>query len=421
MQTALCVQDEDAKSHHLRLCWSGAILSFCAYLVLYSTQSMLPFLRDLFDVSDSLVTLTVSVATLSVGLAGPWIGFLGDSVGRRQMLCGCMVILVIPTTLIVFTPNFIAFVICRFLQGFCIAGIFAVTMGYLSSESAPKHIAQTMAWYTTAGIIGSFCGRFFTGVIAANYSWQLAFGLLALCTIGGTCVIAFLLPRRNPTMLSSPSSLWSSAVPSSLPMFDARASKKTIWECPVWLNLKDHQIQMAYLLGFLMTGTLLASFTYAIFRLEAEPYNLNPTQLGLLFTTYLLAAVITPYSGKYVDQLGAKVMVSLSFCMILVGTLCTLCLAISPILLGLTLITIGFFIAQLTVISFIGSNAHGAQSSAAGVYLLSYYLGASFGTQAPHPIWAAYGWTGVAWMICAMCVLAILIALLGIRSPSSEH
>ncbi|MDD3470723.1 MAG: MFS transporter, partial [Thermoguttaceae bacterium] len=408
MQTGLCAVEEGAKSHHLRLCWSGAILSFCAYLILYSTQSMLPFLRDLFHVSDFMVTLTVSVATLSVGLAGPWIGFLGDFIGRRRMLCGCMVILMISTTLVVFTPSFAFFVGCRFLQGFCIAGIFAVTMGYLSSESDPKHIAGTMAWYTTAGIIGSFCGRFFTGVIAAHYSWQLAFGLLAFCTVCGTCVIAFLLPRRDVSAISQ----GSCSIPPALD------PKKSIWESPVWLNLKDRQIQMAYLLGFLMTGTLLASFTYAIFRLEANPYRLSPTQLGLLFTTYILAAMITPFSGKYIDRFGAKTVVSLSFCMILMGSLCTLSPAILPILIGLTLITIGFFIAQLTVISFIGSHAHGAQSTAAGVYLLSYYLGASFGAQSPHPIWAAYGWTWVALMICAMCVLAILIAQFGIRSQS---
>jgi len=100
-------------------------------------------------------------------------------------------------------------------------------------------------------------------------------------------------------------------------------------------------------------------------------------------------------------------------------------LTLSPhlwvVILGLTLLSSGVFIAQTASSSHLRVAAPaGMRVTAAGLYLTCYYLGGAAAGVAPSIFWALGGWPACVGFILAMQALALTIALLGWQRKTSS-
>ena len=136
------------------------LAGYCAFINLYSPQSILPLLSHEFGASAAEVSTIITVSTLAVALTAPFTGAVADVLGRKRVIVAAMFVLVVPTVMVAFAPTLPALVFWRFVQGLVLPPIFAVTIAYIGEEW-PRHEATTAAGiYTSGASLGGFSGRF---------------------------------------------------------------------------------------------------------------------------------------------------------------------------------------------------------------------------------------------------------------------
>ena len=102
------------------------------------------------------------------------------------------------------------------------------------------------------------------------------------------------------------------------------------------------------------------------------------------------------------------------------GVLLTLTPSLPVVILGLALLSSGVFVAQVASSTHLRVAAPaGARVKAAGRYLTCYYLGGTAGGVVPGIFWALGKWPACVAFIVFMQIVALVIALIGWRTPKT--
>src|SRR5699024_4733387 len=73
----------------------------------------------------------------------------------------------------------------------------------------------------------------------------------------------------------------------------------------------------------------------------------------------------------------------------------TLGTSVSYIIVGLSIICLGFFISHSLASATVSSTATSFKGSASSMYLVSYYIGVAAGTTLLTPVWEKFAWKGI--------------------------
>jgi MFS transporter, YNFM family, putative membrane transport protein len=152
-------------------------------------------------------------------------------------------------------------------------------------------------------------------------------------------------------------------------------------------------------------------FTYANLLLAGPPFDLGPGMLGSIFAVYLVGMVTTPVAGRLMRRFPEQLPLSLGASMFVGGVALTLIPSLAAIVAGLALASAGTFLSQSAATNFVAQHAVGARSAAVGLYTTWYYIGGSAGAVVPGGVWQAAGWPGVATLMIAANLVAVLVAL----------
>src|SRR5438309_10340429 len=90
-----------AKTRHafaLRL--AAGLAGYCAFINLYSPQSILPLLAQEFGAGAAQVSTIITISTLAVAATAPFTGALADVLGRKRVIVVAMFVLVVPTLMV---------------------------------------------------------------------------------------------------------------------------------------------------------------------------------------------------------------------------------------------------------------------------------------------------------------------------------
>ncbi|MGH8112476.1 MAG: MFS transporter, partial [Rhodanobacteraceae bacterium] len=138
---------------------------------------------------------------------------------------------------------------------------------------------------------------------------------------------------------------------------------------------------------------------------------LSQAVVGSIFVIYLVGIFSSPWVGHLAGRLGRRKILWMMFVLMLVGTALTALAPLWASLLGIAVITFGFFGAHSTVSSWVGRRAGAGKAHAASVYLFSYYMGSSIAGAYGGVFYAAHGWDGVVGFVGTMVLLGLAIAL----------
>jgi len=365
------------------------MMGFGTFLNVYATQPLLPQFRQIFHASELMVSLTVSATVLAVAMGAPLIGSLADSIGRKRIIVTAMFGLALPTCLAATSTTLTQLIMWRFMQGLFVPGIIAVAMAYISEESPGHLVGSTMATYVSGTVLGGFCGRFLSGLLASHGGWQMAFIALAILTIACAALTLWLLPRSTKFVRHG----------------SARASFRYMKK-----HLANPQLLATYAVGFNVLFAMVGAFTYVNFYLSDKPFHLGPSGLASIFGVYLVGSAVTPYSGRVLDRIGYRRGMVWATGVAASGMLLTLIPWLPVVVLGLALAASGTFACQSAASSHVGKAAGKARSAAAGLYVALYYFGGCVGSILPGFFWKYSGWLGCVAMIVAMQGVTALIA-----------
>jgi MFS family permease len=356
-----------------------------AFLGLYATQPLLPFLARTFQATTLEVSLTVTAGTLGVALAAPVVGRLADRVGRKRVIVGAALALAAATLLSATSTSLRQLIAWRFVQGLFTPGVFAVTIAYIHEQWPPSRAGAATAAYVSGTVVGGFGGRLIAGVVAADATWRTSFLVIGALTLVAAWVLGARLPADRRATLA----------PSGHSRLDAIAGA-----------LRNRQLASAYGVGFGVLFSLVAMFTYVTFLLAAPPYSFTTVELGSVFVVYLVGAAITPVVGPIIDRHGHRRGMAVATAFGVAGALLTLTGSLPAILVGLATCATGVFIAQAAATSHVAVSAERDRGLAVGLYATCYYIGGSVGGSLPALFWARWGWTA-----CVILVVAVQLAI----------
>ena len=144
--------------------------------------------------------------------------------------------------------------------------------------------------------------------------------------------------------------------------------------------------------------------------LSGEPYRLSQVQISYFFYAYIFGMFASPLAGAFADRMGRGKVLIVGASIMTAGVLSTMIghhfTSLALIVLGIVLITAGFFIAHSIASGWVGRMAAQNKGHASSLYLWSYYMGSSILGAGAGWFLNHMGWNGVGAM--ALVVLAVV-------------
>jgi predicted MFS family arabinose efflux permease len=236
--------------------------------------------------------------------------------------------------------------------------------------------------------------------VADHYNWRASFLVLGTASLAGAAAVAAWLPRGTRKL--------------------APAARNRNFAYQVQGLLRSRRLVATYAVGFNVLFSMVGVFTWITFYLSAPPFHLSTTALSSLFFVYLIGLIVTPMAGYIITRVGLRAGIAGAILCSIVGVLLTLKPSLPVVIIGLTLLSSGVFIAQTASSSHLRVAAPaGARVTAAGLYITCYYLGGATSGVLPGAFWAIGGWPACVAFIVSMQVIALIIALIGWRIPKA--
>jgi predicted MFS family arabinose efflux permease len=362
------------------------LAGFAAFLDLYATQPLLPLLARTFNASAFGVGLTITAPTIAVALTAPAVGRLADHIGLRRTILLSAAALTVTTAFGATASTLGQLIVWRFLQGVATPGIFGSAIAYVHEVWPAARAGRGTAAYMSGTVLGGFTGRAVAGIVAADATWHESFIVLAIMNGVITAALWMLLPEEP--------------------------KEKTVERTPAHplALLGNRRLVATFGVGFCVLFTQVAMFTYVTFVLAAPPFGLSTVALGWLFIVYLLGAVVTPFSGAWVDRYGHRAGLGSAMGIGGAGALLTLVPWLPAIVAGLALCATGVFVAQATTSGYIGAVTTQDRALAVGMYSTLYYAGGSAGGALPALVWTRGGWPACVALVIAVQAIGTAIA-----------
>lgn len=383
-------------TEYRRLLAALVLAGVATFAQLYSPQGVLPQISADLDISADRAALTVSAATLGLALAVvPW-SFVGDRYGRRPAMVAAVLGATILGLASAWAPTFEVVLALRLLEGAMLGGVPALAMAYLNDEVDSRTASVAAGWFVGGTTVGGMVGRVVATPIADLTSWRV--GMTSVSATAAIAAVGFvvLAPRERRFV---------------------RVHERSLMDLShsVLTNLRDRALVGLYATAFLLMGGFVAVYNYLAFRLADEPYLLPAWAIGLTFLAYLAGTVSAPLAGTMAARHGRYRALVVSVLLMLAGLLITVVAPLPLVVLGLLVMTGGFFAAHSVASGWVGSRAVTARAQSTGLYNLFYYAGSSLLGWAGGIAWGAASWPGLVTFVAVAVTISLALVRVLVR------
>ncbi|WP_399928717.1 MFS transporter [Streptomyces kanamyceticus] len=384
-----------------RMSFALFLAGVATFALLYSTQALLPLVSADFGASASTASWTVSAATGALALFVLPLSALSERFGRRAMMTASLSVAVAVGLLVPFAPSVEVLIALRAVQGAALAGLPASAMAFLAEEVRPKALVAAIGMFVAGNSIGGMSGRIITGWVAQAWGWRAALAVVGVVAV--LCAVAF------RALLPAPRHF----TPGSL---NPKALART-----VRTHLSDPLLCRLYAIGALFMTVFGAVYTVIGYRLTEAPFSLPQGVIGSIFLVYLVGTVSSAAAGKLVARLGRRGALYLAVGTTAGGLLLSLSSALVLVLLGLVLITAGFFAGHAVASSSVSRTATTGRAQASALYQSAYYLGSSAGGTLGAVAFHAGGWAGTVGLGLLAVLGVVSVTVWGSHAARTER
>jgi len=364
---------------------------FTTFALLYCVQPLMPVFSVTFGVEPAVSSLSLSVTTAMLAAGMLIMGPVSDAYGRKNVMACSLFGVGTLSVLSAFAPNWTSLLIIRGLEGLALAGVPAIGMAYLAEEVHPRDLAGAMGLYIAGNAYGGLTGRVLTGVlIDLTHSARAALACVGM--LGLLAAIVFVL-----------------ALPVSRHFTPERGISLRHLGQAFAAHLKDPGLAMLFAIGFLLMGSFVTVYNYTSYRLLIAPFDLGQAAAGAVFLVYLAGGPASAWFGRVSGRLGLGAMLLAGIALMLAGVFVTLSDNLFFAVIGLLLMTIGFFGGHAIASGWVSRRAIFARAQAASLYLFAYYVGSSFVGSFGGTFWSKAGWRGVVELVVVLLSIAIVI------------
>lgn len=365
---------------------------FVTFAIMYCTQPLLPLYTTEFHISPATASLALSVTTMALAIMMTLTASLSNAWGRKSIMVWALFGASALTMVSAWSPTFEVLLLCRVLVGIVLAGIPAIAMAYLGEEVAARDLGAAMGMYISGNAIGGMTGRIITGLVTDFFSWRAA--LLFIGLLGLVCAWWF----------------WKNLPASRRFLVQPFSLHEHLYG--LGRQFKDLRLLALYGIAFLLMGSFVTLYSYLGYQLMAPPYRFSEAVIGWVFTLYLVGSFSSSWLSRLADRWNRQSVFLLSALLVGLGALVSLSAALPVKILGVALVTFGFFGGHAIASGWVSKLAGRGRAQASALYLLFYYAGSSTGNTAGGFFWSADGWPGVIAMIGLFTLGTLLLGLL---------
>ncbi|MFI6015866.1 MFS transporter [Streptomyces sp. NPDC051243] len=379
-----------------RMSFALFLAGVATFALLYSTQALLPLISGEFGVAASEASWTVAAATGGLALFVLPMSALSERFGRRTVMTASLAVAVTVGLLVPLAPNLTALVVLRAVQGAALAGLPASATAYLAEEVRPKALVTAIGLFVAGNSVGGMSGRVITGWVAQEWGWRVAVGVIGAIAVA--CAVAFRLLLPAPRHFKQGS-------------LRPRVLVRTVRD-----HLSDPLLCRLYAIGALFMTVFGGVYTVIGYRLTEAPFSLPQGIIGSIFLVYLVGTVSASTAGRLVGRLGRRGALYAAGATTAAGLLLSLAGSLPLVLLGLVLITGGFFAGHAVASSAVSKTATRGRAQASALYQSAYYVGSSAGSTVGAVAFHAGGWAGTVGVGLLAVLGVVTITVFGTRA-----
>ena len=157
----------------------GVLSAFGPFVVDLYLPS-LPQLASFFETSASMTQLTLTTAMIGLAVGQLLLGPLSDKFGRKKTLIISLVIYIISTVLIVFSPNIETMIVLRVIQGLSSAGSVVISRAIATDLYRGREMTRFFGLLMTINGIAPIISPILGSLLLEYISWKGVFVFLAL-------------------------------------------------------------------------------------------------------------------------------------------------------------------------------------------------------------------------------------------------
>ncbi len=364
---------------------------FTTFALLYSVQPLLPILAREFSQTPAGASLVLSISTLVMAPALIVAGSVSEALGRKHMMVASLAAAALATIACSLAREWTQLLMLRALTGLALSGLPAVAMAYLADEIASEALGLAMGLYIAGTTIGGMAGRLLVSVLADRWNWRIGVAALGAQGLVGAVYYVYALPRERT--------------------FEPKPLRLGKLARSLFGHFGDPGLRLLFAEGFLVMGAFVCAYNYLGFRLAEPPFSFSATAIGLVYLMYVVGAASSTVMGDLAGRFGRRRVLWTAATIGLVGVIATLPDNIFAVLIGLAMLTWGFFGAHSIASSWVGLRATTGRAQATALYLFFYYLGSSVAGSAGGWFFERYAWPGVAALVGALVLGALAVAL----------
>ncbi len=368
------------------LLMSSAVSATAANL--FYSQPILPQIgEDLSLTSDQLGAVLAS-GQIGYAAALLFLSPLGDTMPRRSIITILSILLVASSLLASNSASFYVLLAACFMVGLS-ANITQQLIPFAASLSTPETKARVIGTLMTGLTVGILLSRTISGFVGEQFGWRAVFLMSALlASVFGLLLYAFL-PKNVPE--------------NKIPYFKLVSSMGG-------LIVKHATLRQAALTGGFWFAAFNALWATLALHVHDAPFGYNSQQAGLFGVVALAGVVGAKIAGVWNHKVGSRNMINIALVLIAIGFLVSGAFGESLIglIVGIILIDLGVFIAQVSNQVRVFSIDPAAQSRINAVYMLGYYVGAALGSYIGVMMFDMYGWYGVVLFSGLMILLSLV-------------
>ena len=364
---------------------------FSSFALLYCTQPLMPEFSREFGVSPAASSLTVSLTTGALAFMIVVAGSLSEIYGRKRVMSLSMAASAALTLIGAAATSFDQLLLVRLLVGVALSGVPSVALAYLGEEIATRSIGLAIGLFISGSAFGGMVGRVTCATLSDLGGWRLGLGVIGGAGVLCAAIFWYALPESRH--------------------FTPRPLRLRLMAANLAGSLTEKGLPWLYVCGFLIMGSFVTIYNYVGFRLLAPPYGFSQTQIGALFSVYLVGVAASTSTGMLADRFGRRKMLWAAIAVLLCGIELTRAHSVGLIVLGVAVVTFGFFGAHAICSSWVTRRAVIAKAQAASLYLFCYYMGSSIVGSLSGMAFQRGGWSSVADLQTVLQLVALAIAL----------
>lgn len=358
----------------------------------YYNQPLLGMIAKEFGESEAATSRVAMFTQIGYAVGLLLIIPLADMFKRKRIILIDFIFIVLSLLIFAMSKSLLVMIVASFFIGLTsvVPQVFVPIAAQLSRpEDKGKNVGVVMSGLLV-GILGS---RVFSGILGEHLGWRGVFFIAAGFMVVLAILIAWLLPNMKPTFTGTYGQLMGSIL---------RYAKDI------------RSLQLASVRGALGFASFSIFWTTLTFRLEQAPFFQGSDvagSLGLFGITGALAASLIGYASGKINK---NILISIAVVLMIIswGILGISGQTYIGLIIGIIILDMGLQAMNVTNQTIVFSSHPEAANRLNTVYMVSYFIGGSFGTFIGGKAWGAYGWDGVVVTGATFMILCLFVHLL---------